>query len=121
MFAPNPKAVNAYLEATIVYKDGTTGFWPFPRMELLSFTERYYRERYRKFEETLLDSKYSALWPDAARHIARLNSNPSNPPQTIMLLVRWSNIVQRSDGTFERTPWDAYVFFTYAVKPEDLQ
>jgi hypothetical protein len=121
MFAPNPKAVNAYLEATIIYKDGTTGFWAFPRMELLSFTERYYRERYRKFEETLLDSKYSGLWPDAARHIARLNNNRSDPPQTITLLVRWSNIVQRSDGTFDNLPWDAYVFFTYAVKPEDLQ
>jgi hypothetical protein len=121
MFSPNPKAVNAYLEATIIYTDGSTGLWVFPRMELLSFTERYYRERYRKFEETLLDSKFSALWPDAARHVARLNSNPSNPPQTIMLLVRWSNIVQHPDDTFERTPWDAYVFFTYAVKPEDLQ
>jgi hypothetical protein len=38
-----------------------------------------------------------------------------------MLLVRWSNIIQRSDSTFQATPWDAYVFFTYAVKPEDLQ
>jgi len=121
MFSPSPKAVNAYLEATIIYKNGATGFWAFPRMELLTYTERYYRERYRKFEETLLDSKYPALRPDVARRIARLNSNPSDPPQTVMLLVRWSNIIQRSDGTFQATPWDAYVFFTYAVKSEDLQ
>jgi hypothetical protein len=121
MFSPSPKAVNAYLEATIIYKNGATEFWAFPRMELLTYTERYYRERYRKFEETLLDSKYSALRPDVARRIARLNSKPSDPPQTVMLLVRWSNIIQRSDGTFQATPWDAYVFFTYAVKSEDLQ
>ena len=121
MFSPNPKVVNSYLEALIIYKDGSTQFWTFPRMQLLGLTERYYRERYRKFEENLLNNAYSALRPDAARYVARLHTNPSNPPQTVMLLVRWSNIVQRADGAFERSPWDSYVFYTYAVKPEDLQ
>jgi hypothetical protein len=121
MFSPTPKAVNTYLEAMIIRQDGSTEFWGFPRMELLSYAERYYRERYRKYEENLLDSRYSALWPDAARQVARLHANPADPPQTVMLLVRWSNIVQRADGSFERSPWDAHVFFTYAVKPEDLQ
>jgi hypothetical protein len=120
MFSPNPKDVNSYVEAIIIYKDGSTQFWTFPRMQLLGLTERYYRERYRKFEENLLQSKYSALWPDAARHVVRNYNNPSNPPQTVMLLVRWSNIVPRADGALERSPWDAHVFYSYAVRPEDL-
>jgi hypothetical protein len=120
MFSPNPKDVNSYVEAIIIYKDGSTQFWTFPRMQLLGLTERYYRERYRKFEENLLQDKYSALWPDAARHVVRGYNHPSNPPQTVMLLVRWSNIVRRADGGLERSPWDAHVFYSYAVRPEDL-
>jgi hypothetical protein len=120
MFSPNPKSVNNYLEAIIIYKDGSTQFWTFPRMEQLSFTERCFRERYRKFEENLLENANSALWPDVARYVARFHSNQSDLPQTVLLLVRWSNIVQRADGAFERSPWDAHVFYSYTVKPEDL-
>jgi hypothetical protein len=120
-FSPNPRSTNSYLEALIIYRDGSTGYWTFPRMQLLGLTERYYRERYRKFEENLLADEHSGLWPDAARYVARLHSGDSVSPATVMLLVRWSNVVQRDDGTFERTPWDTHVFFRYAVTPEDLR
>lgn len=120
MFSPNPKSVNSYLEALVIYKDGSTENWTFPRVQLLDFTERYYRERYRKYEENLVEPEHAAMWPDAARYIARLHRNAPAAPQTVMLIVRWSNIVQRDDGTFERTPWDAHVFYSYTVKPEDL-
>jgi hypothetical protein len=121
MFSPNPKSMNSYLEALIIYKDGSTEIWTFPRMQLLDLTERYYRERYRKFEEDVTENEHAGLWPDAARYIARLHRNGPTPPATVMLLVRWSNIVQRDDGTFERTPWDAHVFYSYTVQPEDLK
>jgi hypothetical protein len=120
MFSPNPKSVNNYLEALIIYKDGSTENWTFPRMQLLDFSERYYRERYRKYEENLVEPDHSAMWPDAARYIARLHGKGPAPPATVMLIVRWSNVVQRDDGTFERTPWDAHVFYSYKVQPEDL-
>lgn len=120
MFAPNPKSMNSYLEALIIYKDRSTEIWTFPRVQLLDLTERYYRERYRKFEENVTENDHAGLWPDTARYVARLHRNGSTPPVTVMLLVRWSNIVQRDDGTFERTPWDAHVFYSYTVKPEDL-
>jgi hypothetical protein len=120
-FSPNPRATNNYLEALIIYRDGSTEYWTFPRMQLLGLTERYYRERYRKFEENLLEAEHSGLWPDAARHVARFHSGGSVPPATVMLLVRWSNIIQHDDGTFERTPWDTHVFFSYTVTPEDLK
>src|SRR5712671_904309 len=53
MFSPLPKAANTYIEATIVYKDGSRTTWTFPRMEQLSLTERYFKERYRKYAENL--------------------------------------------------------------------
>lgn len=45
MFSPDPKRVNSYLEAIVIYKDGSSTLWSFPRMELLSPNERYAKER----------------------------------------------------------------------------
>jgi hypothetical protein len=121
MFSPLPKATNSYIEAIVLYNDGSTTMWSFPRMELLSLTDRYFKERYRKFVENLLEDKNSSLWPDAARYIARLSGGRPDRPQKVMLSVRWSNIVAHNDGTFTNSPWDVHVFYSYDVKPEDLQ
>ena len=121
MFSPEPKRVNSYLEAIVIYQDGSSGLWSFPRMELLGFNERYTKERYRKFEENLQNDQYSGLWPDAARYVARANNNKSSPPKTIMLVVRWSDIIPRSDDAYDRGPWNSNIFFTYEVQPEDLK
>jgi hypothetical protein len=90
-------------------------------MELLSLRERFIEERYRKYEENLQNNDNSDLWPDAARHIARLNNNGSNPPQKVMLVARWSDIIPRTDDTYDRGPWGVNVFFSYDVQPEDLK
>jgi len=121
MFSPDPKRVNSYLEAIVIYKDGSSILWSFPRMELLGPNERYAKERYRKFEENLQNDQYSGLRPDAARYVARLNNRESSPPKTIMLVVRWSEIIPRTDETYDRGPWNSNIFFTYDVQPEDLK
>jgi|ERR1700691_1804476 hypothetical protein len=121
MFSPLPKATNSYLEALVLYKDGSTKIWSFPRMEQLTLTEKYSKERYRKFVETILDNTNAALWPDVARYVARLPEIREGRPQKVMLVVKWSAIVRQPDGTFTRAPWDEHVFYSYDVKPEDLQ
>ena len=63
MFSPSPKAANTYVDATIIYKDGTRATWAFPRMEQLSLTESYFKERYRKFAETLTLNENDPCWP----------------------------------------------------------
>ena len=120
MFSPSPKRTNSYLEATLVYPDGTTDYWAFPRMDLLSLTERYSKERYRKFEEDLIDDRYSDMWPDAARYIARQTRNGSKRPEIIMLTVNWSDLVRNADGSFTGLPWQSRVFYRYRVEPEDF-
>jgi hypothetical protein len=90
-------------------------------MEQLSLTERYFKERYRKFSEVLQIEENDALWPDAARRIARLNSTPSKPAKTIILIRRWSPIILRPDGSYQPEPWDQHVLLGYGVKPEDLR
>jgi hypothetical protein len=121
MFSPQPETTNSHLEAIILYKDGSTQIWSFPRMDLLSLSERYSKERYRKFVEVLLDDKNSVLWPDVARYVARMPGIRAGNPQKILLLAKWSTIVYHDDGTFTRSPLDENVFYRYDVKPGDLQ
>jgi len=120
MFSPSPKSINSYVEAIVLYQDGNTRIWAFPRMERLSLTSRYFKERSRKFVENLKEDKFALLWPDAARFIARLNNNGPNPVKMVLLVRHWSNIVPRMDGAKTPEPWDSHVFYGYMVRPEDL-
>jgi hypothetical protein len=120
-FAPTPWGLNSYVEATLIYKDGSQKTWAFPRMEQLSPGERYIEERYRKFAEILQNDGSDALWPDVARRIARLNSTPLEPVKTVVLIQKWSLIVPRADGSYRPEPWEQHVLFGYGVRPGDLQ
>jgi hypothetical protein len=121
MFSPSPKSVNSYIEAVVIYRDDSSETWTFPRMEQLSFTERYFKERYRKFEENLPVENYSLLMPDAARYVARMKSTAANPVETVMLVDWWSRIPPAANANTAAAPPEAHVFFTYRVQPEDLK
>jgi len=123
MFAPNPSRDNSYIDAEISYRDRRKHIWSFPQMQELGYAERYVKERYRKFaSERLWVKENTALWPDAARYIARLNADRSNPPQTVKLVHYWF-VIPPPPGQGETPPserWGREVFFTYTVKPGDL-
>ena len=120
-FSPSPKATNSHIDAIVLYNDGATRNWSFPRMEQLSLTKRYFKERYRKFVEYLNGDSYSALWPDAARFIARRNNNRPSPVRMVFLVRYWSDIVPRADGSYIPGPWDAHLFYGYTVQAGDLK
>jgi hypothetical protein len=120
MFSPTPRSINSYLEAIILYKDGTTKNWAFPRMEHLNLTERYFKERYRKFAENLGEDSNSALWPDAARFIARINHTGSNE-EVMVFLVRYTSPIMPQSGPSLPAAWDSQVFYAYKVEPGDVQ
>jgi hypothetical protein len=121
MFSPNPKSANSYVDAIVLYEDGNTRNWAFPRMELLNWKERYSKERYRKFVENVKDDANAPLWPDVARFIARVNNQRPAPVKMVFLVRHWSDIVVREDGSFGRAPWDAHVFYACKISPGDLQ
>lgn len=121
MFAPTPKAANTYLEATLVYRDGSRSVWKFPRMEKLTYTQRYFKERYRKFADSLQLIQNDDLLPDVARYIARLNSGPARQVKTVILIENWSPIVARSMEKYAPEPWQHHVLLGYGVRPADLQ
>lgn len=121
MFAPIPKGANTYIEAIVIYKDGSRSKWTFPRMEQLGLTEKLFKERYRKFADNLVREDADALLPDAARYIARMKSGPGNQVRTVILIQKWSLIVPRADGFYVPEPWDQHVLIGYGVQSEDLK
>jgi hypothetical protein len=121
MFAPVPKAANTFLEAEVIYKDGSSETWTFPRMEKLSLTEKYFKERYRKFADSLQVEENDPLLVDAARYIARQHNSPGKPVKTIILVQKWSYIVPHADGTCTTDPWEQHILLGYGVRPEDVK
>jgi hypothetical protein len=120
MFAPVPKGANTYLEATLIYRDGSQRIWAYPRMEKMGSGEKLCKERYRKFAESLEREDLDAILPDAARFIARLNSTPRNPVKTVIVIQRGSFLMPGAGGTCIRPPWEPHVLIGYGVRAEDL-
>lgn len=121
MFAPIPKGANTYLEARLLYRDRTEKTWSYPRMEQMSLEQTLFKERYRKFADSLASVELDDLLVDAARHIARLHSSPANPVKTVILIERISFIVPRRDGAYVPEPWETHVLLGYGVRAEDLE
>ena len=123
MFAPNPSKLNIYIEAEVTFLNGQKSVWKFPKMHELGYTERYFKERFRKFStEYLLADTNAGMWPDAARYVARVNSSDSNPAVCVRLIRHWSEVgLPETDGSYKPRPWFEYGFFTYRVKPADLR
>src|SRR5215467_12844983 len=109
MFAPIPKGANTYIEATLRYRDGSQRTWTFPRVEQMGLKEKLFKERYRKFADNLQRDELDELLPDAARHIARLNTSSRNPVKTVILVQRFSFIVPRTDGTYVPESWGSHI------------
>lgn len=86
MFAPNPIPANTYIKAVVITEHHYIHTWDYPRMDQLGLGERYRKERYRKFEENLLQDRTSLLLADVMKHIARFYNDPNDPPEKIILL-----------------------------------
>jgi hypothetical protein len=121
MFAPNPNKVNSFMVAQVTFADGQNRLWKFPRMDELGYRERYVKERYRKLADYLIGGNPDGLWPDVARHIARLHWQAGNAP-SVVILIRYESELEppAPDGSVRRKPWRGEAFFVYRVKPEDL-
>lgn len=119
-FAPNPKPVNSYMEAVVLTQNRHTRVFDFPRMERLSFGKRYREARYRKFAEVVCDPRYAALWPDVAKHAARLLNSAADPPQMVILMKFEAPIKYGVSQAREPVPKPQF-FYEYYVSGEDLR
>jgi len=92
LFAPDPLAINIDVEAEVTFRDGRRVIWAFPRMEELSYFDRYRKERYRKWRERVRLDRYRVVWPDTARYVGRLYDRPGDPVAEVALIRRWVEI-----------------------------
>lgn len=74
MFAPNPMNSNAFLQAEVLFKDGSKRAWEFPRQNLMTGLRRVLvGDRYRLYaQESLKPGEVELMWQDASKFVARL-------------------------------------------------
>jgi hypothetical protein len=120
-FAPNPKATEQFLKAIVFRASGQTETYSFPRMEELSLWERYRKERYRKFVESLLCSECSGLWPDVEKAVARRENNPADPPIKVVLIKFESPIEPGAGSVGDDAAAKPTVLSEQFIEPEDLR
>ena len=119
-FAPNPPTANTYVKAVVVTQDHRIHVWAFPRMEELSYGQRYFKERYRKFSEVMLQPSSAAILPDIAKHIARSFNSPTDPPEKVLMVQYQTDITPGMDKTRAPTPKE-FAFYDDYVQPENLK
>ncbi|AHI06657.1 hypothetical protein BDW_10785 [Bdellovibrio bacteriovorus W] len=73
MFAPNPMNSNAFLQAEVLFKDGSKRIWDFPRQNLMSGARRVLvGDRYRLYgQESLKPGSVELMWQDVSKYITR--------------------------------------------------
>ena len=118
MFGPDPRATNSYVKAVVITQDHHMHVFAFPRMEELSFAERYRKERYRKFLDVLPEPQFAPLWPDVAKHVAMQFKSQNDPPDKVWLIEFQSEI--HPGAAQEPTP-RPNVFYDDYVQPGDLR
>ena len=123
MFAPKPMSIVADVQAYVTFADGTQTAWTVPGPEHVRFG-KFRWERWRKWRDAIRSDSNREIWPDAARLAARRHANAANPPVRVELVRRWTDIPPPIPGDRQprvfAEPTNSFVYFTYAVTPEDL-
>ncbi len=125
LFAPELRTYNAHMAAVIEFKDGSTKFYEYPRMEKMDFFGQLRREKLRKmFIDNLPGNNFSEFRAPVARELAQANNDPLNPP--VLVTLRLHSVVTpppeqwvNRDNFPEHTTHET--LFVYKVRPEDLQ
>ncbi|HEY9785520.1 MAG TPA: hypothetical protein V6D17_08980 [Candidatus Obscuribacterales bacterium] len=125
LFSPELRQINYYPVAVITFADGSTKLYEFPRLEKMSLSERFRRQKLCKlFQDSLPWSDFHYFWPYAARYVARANTDPENQPQMVALAYAWVKGLDFrhyvKQGNLPE-PNRLYTFFVYRVTAEDLK
>jgi hypothetical protein len=124
VFVP-PRFFNLYLEAKVELENGEVTTYKYPRMENLSLFEKMQKERYRKlFNDIANNPTDGVLWPDLARFAARsVYSKGGKRPVRVLLVRYWSDILPASGDPLPPvvTEYHSHGFFSFPIKPEELQ
>ena len=119
MFAPDPAQTDTWGDAEVVFQDGTTKHYQYPRMFLLPVHEKHVKERYRKFFERAGSDDYNYLWSSFGFRIATQFDNPKNPPVRVKLFRHWRPVAH--PGQAQKQDYDSYMYYDYVVNQKQLE
>lgn len=93
MFAPNPSALDYWIDAKVTLKNGESVIYDYPRMKKMGLVQKYLKERYRKYTERLNDNSYAWKWPHTSYWVAaHVWTDPNNPPVKVVLRRHWIDV-----------------------------
>ena len=126
MFSPNPANVDTWLDAVVTYQDGTEMVFKYPRMHDLSLTERYFKERFRKFVENTHGDMYSYKWPAIAQSIAYQSYKGDGNMPVKVVLRRHFKVIAPLKGfdppkDYVEPGYNTYPFFAYMVDTAKIE
>ena len=117
MFAPDPSNNDIWFDATIATNDNKTVNMELNRIASMPLVKKYFKERYRKYFERVHLDQNQWCWPYVAQAVARDFQATSGEKPTTIKLRRHFRFVTYGKPI---PPYTEFTFFTYAVKPEDL-
>lgn len=120
MFAPDPSRLDIWLDAEVVYADGSTKIVPYPRMSQMPIHEKYFMERFRKYVERMNGEQYDFKWPALSQWMAlKAWTDKDNPPVAVTMRRHWRDIAPYPQET---SPLYAqFAFHTHAVDQAKLK
>lgn len=120
MFAPNPSNLDVWVDAEVVFQDGTAKVHAYPRMAKLSIPMKYVQERFRKFLERAHAENYQYAWPTFAQRIALSEfEDPANPPVSVTLRRHFREV--QPPGQPTPATYREYLYFTHTVDLKALR
>ena len=120
VFAPSPRRTNIHFLAVVTYEHGERKLVALPRMERLSLTQKFFKERYRKFlNDNVAAEKYAFLYRDVAARVAHDNDLfKDNHPVRVALVRMQSDIPPLEDKRANPPDFDMKVLFTLELERE---
>jgi len=120
MFAPNPITHDLWVDAEVTFLDGSTERYLFPRSSKMSVAERFIKERYRKYIETVHQESSGIIWPALADYVARqVYNNPENPPVAVKLFRHMRFVA--APGEMQNADFNEFLFFETPILLERLE
>jgi hypothetical protein len=123
MFAPDPIDYNQTFRAIVKFRDGSIKDWRFPSLPDFK-NDDLTRQRKLPWVEWqcyfAFDPANIIIVKDAARYVAWLHRNPTNPPVEVEI-VRDSSKITVGDDTQHKRETVQDSFLRYDVSEEDLQ
>jgi len=120
MFAPNPSNLDLWVDAEVLFQNGSRRVYAYPRIAKLPIPLKYVQERFRKFAERAHSEEFHYAWPAFAQRIAlSAFDDPADPPVQVVLRRHFREILPPDQVT--PTAYTAYAYYRHTVNLEALR